>query len=272
MVEPGGGEDLGRIALCLEYDGSGYHGWQSQRDPHVPTIQDKLESALSRVADHQVKVACAGRTDAGVHATNQVVHFESSASREPRAWVNGGNSWLPDDIAIRWARPVSQEFHARFSALSRRYRYVIYNEPVRPALFANKLTWEKYALNEQLMHEEAQCLLGELDFSSFRGVACQSNSPYRNVHHVTVSRSDRLVTIEIQANAFVLHMVRNIAGVLMAVGSGLQQPGWTRQVLEARDRTAGGVTAPAAGLYLVNVDYPQHYGLPRQADGPLFCL
>jgi tRNA pseudouridine38-40 synthase len=267
MIESVADAGLRRIVLGVEYDGSQYHGWQSQRDPQVATVQDELEAALSKVADHKVRVSCAGRTDAGVHATSQVVHFDSAAPRNDRAWVWGSNSLLPDTVSVRWAMQTKPDFHARFSALWRRYRYVIFNDPVRPALSSKLLTWEKHPLNEQLMHEEAQCLIGEHNFNSFRGVACQSNSPNRNVHHVTVSRSGKLVTIEIQANAFVLHMVRNIAGVLMTIGKGLQKPGWTQQVLDACDRTAGGVTAPSAGLFLVGVGYPERFQLPEQVSG-----
>ncbi len=266
----GASPGIKRIALALEYDGSQYHGWQAQRRPGVPTIQEFLESALSQVADQPIRVHCAGRTDAGVHATNQIVHFETTAERDAKAWVFGTNAALPRSISVRWAQPVVDDFHARFSAVSRRYRYVIYNHPVRPSLFSGQLTWERRLLDHQLMHREGQCLLGEQDFTSFRAVACQSKSPFRNVHHLHVWRRDDLVVMEIQANAFVHHMVRNIAGVLMAVGSGKANSGWIKDVLDAKDRTMGGVTAPSYGLYLVDVGYPPQFQIPVSTPGPLF--
>ncbi len=259
-----------RVALALSYDGSRYYGWQSQRKPNVPTVQESLESTLSAIAAAPVTVQCAGRTDRGVHASHQLVSFETPAARSEKAWVMGGNTQLPDGIAIHWARPVEDSFHARFSATARRYRYIILNTPSRPAVLADGVTWYRNPLNTELMHSEAQCLLGERDFTSFRAVACQSNTPMRNVHFVTVSRQRNMVIIDIQANAFLYHMVRNIAGVLMAVGSGAEAPGWTRDVLLAKDRAAAAVTAPPKGLYLVDVSYPEHFGLPATELGPWF--
>lgn len=259
-----------RIALALEYDGSAYFGWQSQRKPQVATVQECLETALSRVADAPLRVQCAGRTDRGVHASHQVVHFDSPAARSPRAWVFGGNSHLPESIAVKWARGVPRNFHARFSAYARRYRYVICNRALRSPHLRHAVTWHDRPLDARLMHEDAQALIGELDFSAFRAAGCQSNSPMRNVHFVEVTRRGDFVVIDIQANAFLHHMVRNVAGVLMAVGAGEAAPGWTRAVLEGRDRTAGGITAPPDGLYLVDVRYPDEFELPAVEPGPIF--
>ena len=259
-----------RVALALSYDGSRYYGWQSQRKPNVPTVQEALENTLSKIADASVLVQCAGRTDRGVHASHQLVHFDTPCARHEKAWVMGANTQLPDGISVHWAKPVNKDFHARFSATARRYRYVILNTASRPAILSQGVTWEKRPLDAELMHREAQCLLGELDFSSFRAVACQSNTPMRNVHFVNVSRVNDFVIIDIQANAFLYHMVRNIAGVLMTVGAGWESPGWTATVLAAKDRTAGGVTAKPEGLYLVDVTYPEQFGLPATVPGPFF--
>lgn len=259
-----------RIALGIEYDGSAYFGWQIQRESKVPTVQGMLEQALSCVANHSVSVLCAGRTDAGVHATAQVVHFEPKVMRSEKAWVFGVNANLPPAIAVKWIRAVPQDFHARFSATARTYRYLINNVPTRPAHASGQLTWVSEPLSAKLMHEEAQCLVGENDFSSFRGSGCQSNTPYRNLHRIDVSRRGNLLCIEVCANAFLLHMVRNIVGVLVAVGKGEQPPGWTADVLAQRDRRRGAVTAPPNGLYLVHVSYPQTFQLPEIPKGPVF--
>lgn len=259
-----------RVALAVSYDGSAYHGWQSQRKPQVATVQDVLQQTLSKIADADVIIHCAGRTDAGVHASYQIVHFDSPADRGEKAWVMGGNTNLPADVAIHWAKPVVPEFHARFSATARRYRYVILNTPARPALLGRGVTWQNQPLDEGLMHRAGQSLLGELDFTSYRAVACQSNTPMRNMHFLNVSRRGQLVIIDLEANAFLQHMVRNIAGVLMAIGTGSKPVEWAHQVLQARDRTQAAATAPPFGLYLVGVSYPEHYGLPQGEPGPYF--
>lgn len=256
-----------RYALGIEYDGSRYHGWQTQQ-PGVQTVQETLEAALTRVANHPVNVVCAGRTDTGVHATGQVIHFDSAASRDERAWVFGGNSNLPPDIAVRWARVVPDSFHARFAAVSRRYRYVIYNHPVRPALFGRQLTWNYRPLDIAAMQAAAGALIGTHDFSAYRGVQCQAKSPVKTVHRLDLYRREALIVLEIEANAFLMHMVRNIAGVLMAIGAGHQTPDWAREVLEGRDRRLGGVTAPPWGLYLVGVGYPPEFAVPDPGYGP----
>lgn len=271
-VEVGAPESAagGRIALAVEYQGGSFYGWQAQRQLQLPTVQETVETALSKIADAPISTVCAGRTDTGVHASHQVVHFNTPTARPSKAWVYGGNTLLPAGIAIKWAVSVAVDFHARFSATARRYRYVILNQPTRSAHFGGLATWFPHKLDAVLMHREAQCLLGEQDFSSFRGAGCQSNTPMRNVHFVKVTRVADLVVVDIQANAFLLHMVRNIVGTLMAVGSGRQPAGWTAEVFAARDRTRAAPTASPQGLYLADVLYPAHFNLPPTEPGPAF--
>jgi tRNA pseudouridine38-40 synthase len=257
-----------RVAMALSYDGSAFRGWQSQRKPHVATVQEALEQSLTEIANTPIKVQCAGRTDACVHASHQIVHFDSPVERNEKAWVSGGNSHLPAGVSIQWAKPVPPTFHARFSATARRYRYLILNTPTRPALLANGVTWQSRSLNEPAMHEAAQALVGELDFSSYRAVACQSNTAMRNVHFVDVSRRGDLVIIDIEANAFLYHMVRNIAGALMSVGTGVKPIKWVKEVLLAKDRTVAAATAQPYGLYLVGVTYPGSFELPMPTSDP----
>lgn len=257
-----------RIALGIEYDGAQYFGWQRQRD--VNTVQQELEQALSKVANHKVDVFCAGRTDAGVHGTGQVVHFDTDSDRNERGWSMGVNANLPDSIAVTWVKHVPDDFHARFTATARRYRYIIYNSKLRPAILNSGLSHYHAPLDENKMHQAAQFLLGENDFSSFRAAQCQSNSPNRFVHFVKVSRHNQFIVIDIKANAFVHHMVRNIAGSLIAVGKGEQPIEWIDEVLQAKDRTLAAETAKPNGLYLIEVDYPEKYQLPTSYAGPLF--
>jgi tRNA pseudouridine38-40 synthase len=251
-----------RIVLGVEYDGRHFHGWQTQKE-NLPTVQDVLEAGLSRVAAAPVKLVCAGRTDAGVHACGQVVHFDTEVQRSERAWVFGTNANIHDAISVQWARPVSGEFHARFSARRRRYRYVIINRPVRSSFAAGRVVWDHRRLDEQRMQQAARYLIGEHDFSAYRAMACQAHSPVRKVTHLDVQREDDLIIIDIEANAFLHHMVRNVAGVLMAIGAGEQAIDWSRKVLETRDRTRGGVTAPPHGLYFMAVEYPSEFGIPQ---------
>ncbi|MCB1679763.1 MAG: tRNA pseudouridine(38-40) synthase TruA [Halioglobus sp.] len=258
-----------RIACRVEYDGSRYCGWQAQ--PHLPvnTVQAALEFALAAVAGAPLRVHCAGRTDSGVHGFGQIVHFDAPAVRSAKAWVLGTNANLPEDIRVHWAVAVPAEFHARFSATARRYRYIIANTPVRPALLAGQVCWHRRPLDALAMRAAAQGLLGERDFSAVRAASCQSRSPMRNVAHSDVWRSGDLLVIDIQANAFLHHMVRNIAGCLLAVGDGRRPVDWLAGVLAGRDRTRAAATAPAQGLYLVDVAYPAVYQLPPTPYGPL---
>ena len=250
-----------RVALGVEYDGSYYCGWQRQKhDPE--SVQQHLEIALSKVANHPVRVICAGRTDTGVHGVGQVVHFDTESERSEKGWIFGCNTNLPDSISVRWAKPVSDEFHARFAAISRAYRYIIYNHPVPPALGIQHLTWNYRTLDVDLMQRAADVLVGEHDFSSFQAQGCQAKSPVRTIHHISLSRHGRLIVMDIQANAFLQHMVRNIAGVLMAIGSGKEPLEWVNEVLTHRNRTLGGVTAPPYGLFFMKVGYPEHFQIP----------
>ncbi len=251
-----------RIALGIEYDGSEFCGWQLQKEA-VRTVQGAVEQALSRVAAHEVRVTCAGRTDTGVHATEQVIHFETEAVRDERAWVYGTNANLPKDVAVLWARPVPEDFHARFSAQRRAYRYVIFTREVRPTFLAYRVTWHYRTLDIERMQTAGNLLLGEHDFSSYRAIACQAKSPVRTLHKLQVTGQGPFIFIDVEANAFLHHMVRNIAGVLMAIGEGERPVDWSREVLEARDRTLGGVTAPPYGLYLTKVVYPEEYAIPQ---------
>lgn len=253
------------IAVGVEYLGTAYSGWQ--RQSHSPSVQAHVEHALSKVANHPVSVYCAGRTDSGVHALGQVIHFESRVERPEKAWVLGGNAHLPDDIAILWAKPMADDFHARFSAISRRYRYVIANQKVRPAVLAGQVTWVREPLDENLMHQAAQQMVGEQDFSAFQAASCQSPTPFRNVFQVTVFRQQRFVIIDITANAFLHHMVRNIAGSLIAVGKQQQPVEWIAQLLSGKDRTQAAATASPAGLYFIQANYAQGIQLPKNEPG-----
>lgn len=259
-----------RHALGVEYDGSGFSGWQRLSKHGEPeregeeTIQAALEQALSFVAGHPVETVCAGRTDAGVHASCQVVHFDSHAVRDPRGWMLGVTSRLPPQVCVRWALPVADDFHARFSARARRYRYRILNRAVRPALGRQYLSWERRPLDADAMHRAAQALLGENDFSAFRTVHCQAPHAMRELQDIGVRRDGDIVEVEVQANAFLHHMVRNIVGSLLMVGSGEQPEGWIAQLLAGRDRTLAGPTAPSAGLVFLGPRYPAQWGLPAE--------
>ena len=249
-----------RYAAGVEYCGARYSGWQKQA--HADSAQSRVEAALSRVAAHALEVVCAGRTDAGVHAAGQVIHFDSEAVREPRAWLFGGNSHLPADIALAWVQPVPAAFHARFSALRRRYRYCVLNRPARPAVAREYLSWEYRPLDEARMAAAAGCLLGRHDFTSFRAAGCQAKSPLREITDLRVRRAGELIEISLEADAFLQRMARNIAGVLLEIGAGKRPVSWAAEVLAARDRACAAVTAPAAGLCLAAVTYPKEYGLP----------
>jgi len=249
-----------RFAAGLEYDGRAYSGWQFQ--PGLTTVQDALQAALGRVADAPIDCICAGRTDAGVHALAQVVHFDSDAARSERAWRLGANTYLPPDVSVVWTREVAAHFHARYSALSRSYCYLISNRDSRPGLDTGRVTWERRPLDAPRMHAAAQVLLGEHDFSGFRAIECQSKTPVRRIEHLAVGRHGDWVRIDVTANAFLHHMVRNIAGLLMTVGYGESPPERVAAVLASRDRKTSAATAPPDGLYLAAVSYPPEFGLP----------
>lgn len=250
-----------RLALGLEYDGRGYAGWQHQG--HSRAVQTVVEAALARVADHPVRVTAAGRTDSGVHATLQVIHFDTEVTRSARGWMLGTNSNLPPDVSVQWVQPVDAGFDARRSALARTYRYLIDNRLARPALGHGRATWERRPLDAARMHEAAQALLGEHDFSAFRALSCQARSATRRVDVARVWREGELVQFEIRANAFLHHMVRNVVGSLLEIGAGEQAVGWLAALLAERDRGAAGATARPDGLYLIDVEYPPEFGLPR---------
>jgi tRNA pseudouridine38-40 synthase len=253
-----------RIAMGVEYDGGAYSGWQLQH--HADTVQARLEAAVGRVAAAPVRVHCAGRTDAGVHATGQVVHFDTQASRSSRSWVLGANSNLPDDIAVRWAQEVAPDFHARFSATGRHYRYLILCRQTRSALWRGRAVWTHKTLHLARMRTAGSLLVGRHDFTSFRALACQAKSPVRTLRYLRLGRRGELLTLEVGADGFLHHMVRNIAGVLMAIGSGEASIQWAAELLAVRNRAFGGVTAPPHGLYLAGVDYPAHFQLPPLGD------
>ena len=256
---------MARIAIGVEYDGSAYSGWQAQ--PHAPSVQGELERALSIVADHRVELTAAGRTDAGVHALMQVAHFDTAATRPEQAWVLGGSAESAEDVSVLWAREVPDDFHARFSALSRGYLYRIVNRKVRPALDRARACWVRRPLDADAMQAAAQCLLGEHDFSAFRAAECQSTTPVRRLTAIAVRRDADCVEVRVTANAFLHHMVRNLAGTLIRVGVGDEPPAWVGDVLRSRDRTRAGATAPPQGLYFVGVDYETRYGLPSRDPG-----
>lgn len=257
-----------RVALGIEYEGSDFRGWQIQQEG-VRTVQACLEKALGKVADHPVAVICAGRTDAGVHAIGQVVHFDTEAQRSLRSWVLGSNTYLPADISVVWAQSVPARFHARFSALARHYRYVILNRPVRSALQRRRAAWFHRPLDAARMSAAGRYLLGEHDFSSFRALGCQAKHPVRTIYSLAVQQQGDLIVLEVEANAFLHHMVRNIAGVLMAIGTGERPIHWIQEVLEVRNRTLGGVTAPPEGLYLLKVRYSEEFDLPSASIAEL---
>lgn len=262
-------EGMHRVALGVEYNGAKFHGFQKQSSG-VDTVQARLELGLSKVADEEVSLVCAGRTDAGVHATNQVVHFDTLAERPMKAWTRGVNALLPDTVSVKWAQLVEPFFHARFGAHCRTYRYVIANTPVRPALACEQLTWVRESLDLDAMQEAASHLVGEHDFSSFRAAQCQARSPVRTMHHLHIARRGELIVIELQANAFLHHMVRNIMGVLLAIAKGERPVAWIKEVLAARDRRSADVTAKPHGLHLVSVAYPEKFELPLSQPGPIF--
>lgn len=258
-----------RYAIGIEYDGSAFHGWQRQQDG-VPTIQEELEKALSQIANTPVELVGAGRTDKGVHALEQVAHFDTQAQRSTYNWLRGLNALLPRAISVRWVHPVSDAFHARFSAERRCYRYFIHNSANRPALFHQQLGWEYRPLDVAAMQEAAQLLLGKHDFGAFRAADCQAQSAVKTLERLEVQQQGQLLMVEAQADGFLMHMVRNLTGTLLAVGAGERPAQWAAQVLLSKDRRQGGIAAPANGLFMHWVGYPPVFGLPQQRAYPLF--
>jgi len=257
-----------RIVLGIEYDGSSFHGWQ--RQSHAASVQTSLEESLSLVAAHKVEVTCAGRTDTGVHATAQVIHFDCLNARPEKAWLKGANSLLPSSISIRYTKTISKEFHARFSAYSRSYLYIIDNSPIKPAIMSQGLTWFNKKLDVEKMNRACEYFIGEQDFSSLRSSQCQSHSANRCITVLDCRRYNNFVVIEVSANAFLHHMVRNIVGILLEIGDGRKTSEWAKQVITAKNRCHGGITAAANGLYLVGVGYPEQFNLPSGIRPPLF--
>ena len=249
-----------RIAIGMEYDGTAYNGWQRQKTG--VGVQSLVEQALSQVANDSIEVVCAGRTDSGVHASGQVVHFDTQVNRSERDWLLGCNSILPDDVNARWVAEVEDDFHARYSATARTYRYLIHNRITRSALYRDRAWWVHQPLDEAVMQAGARLLLGKHDFSAFRAAGCQASTPVREVSIIEIERQQEWLTMTIRANAFLQHMVRNIMGLLIAIGHGDERPEWAGQVLASRDRTTGGIAAPAQGLTLVAVHYPEQCGVP----------
>ncbi len=249
-----------RIALGIEYDGSRFLGWQTQ--PAGGAVQDALEPALAGIAATPVSVTCAGRTDRGVHARGQVVHFDTAAERPDNAWVRGVNALLPESVAVRWARRVPEDFHARYSARSRTYRYELVNRAVRPAIAARHAGWFHLPLDEARMQQAAALLLGEHDFSAFRAAECQAKTSVRTLHQLEVTRRGEWLAFTVKANAFLHHMVRNLVGTLVYIGKGKHPPEWARELLDSRDRTKAAPTFGPEGLYLERIEYEPKWGLP----------
>ena len=260
-----------KIAFGVEYEGTAYSGWQRQQHT-TQTIQEQLENAISVIASCPTAIHCAGRTDKGVHATGQVIHIATAAKRSCLSWLRGVNSQLPRDINIRWVQYVDQAFHARYSAYRRAYRYIINNHTrYRSAILRNRTGWVYRQLDVHQMNIAADYLLGEHDFSSFQSAACQAKTPIKTIHRVAVRREHTLVWVDVEANAFLHHMVRNIVGTLVAVGTGAKAASWIRQLLHAKDRCQAGVTASPGGLYLIGVWYPRQFKIP-QSNTPMILL
>lgn len=256
-----------KVALGVEYEGTRFAGWQVQ--PSQRTVQGSLEKALSFVANHPVKTVAAGRTDSGVHALQQVAHFETSVIRDERSWILGLNSNLPSDMNVTWAKPVDDNFSARFSALNRSYRYLILNRVSRPSIHADKVWWIFAPLNVDLMQAAADLLVGHHDFSAFRAKECQAHSPIKTVEHITVTKQGDFIAIDVKAQSFLHHMVRNLVGVLVPIGEGRKPVEWAQQVLEGQSRAHGGITSPPDGLYFIKVEYPEQYKLPTVSAFPV---
>ena len=259
-----------KYAACIEYDGSAYYGWQYQ--DHAPSVQGDVEKAISKVANHLVKVVCAGRTDTGVHGVGQIIHFNSDADRSIDSWQFGTNSNLPGTLVMRWVKLVDDSFHARFSAVARRYRYIILNRGTRPAILTKRVAWHRRPLDHESMQVASKFLLGEQDFTSLRAAGCQAKHAVRTIHDINVSRQGDFICLDVKANAFLYHMVRNIAGTLFVIGEGKQPVEWLPELMQKKDRRGAGATAPPGGLYFVHVDYPKQFNLPTDYTLPAFNL
>jgi tRNA pseudouridine38-40 synthase len=256
-----------RIALGVEYAGTAFCGWQYQ--PHARTVQEELQKAVSKVANHEVEVFAAGRTDTGVHALNQVVHFDTESQRSQRGWLLGINANLPKDVSVNWVRPVSEEFNARFSAIKRSYRYLILNRLSRSAVHHQRMWWHYHPLDIERMRAAAAQLIGRHDFSAFRASECQAKSPVKTLDKIDIIKQHDCIAIDVEARSFLHHMVRNLVGVLTAIGNGSKPVEWAGEVLRSADRSCGGITAPPEGLYLVDVRYPAQYALPTVSGFPV---
>jgi len=258
-----------RILLSVEYDGTNYHGWQEQDNPN--TIQGKIQEAIFRFSQEKIKIAVAGRTDAGVHATGQIAHFDTTINRPINSWVMGLNSLLPDDIRINNVRIINDKFHARFSALSRTYRYILYNNKVKPCLNRNKVSWYYLSeLNELDMQHSANKLIGIKDFSCFRSANCQSNSPIRKINDIIITRKNDYLYIDINANSFLYNMVRNLVGTLVLIGSGEKDINWIDDLLKSKERDKAGKQFPACGLYLINIEYDPKFKIDMRINYPIY--
>lgn len=257
---------LNRIAACIEYCGANYNGWQRQKN--APSVQAEVEKAISKVANEDITIITAGRTDTGVHGIGQTIHFDTVSQREPYHWLRGVNTYLPDDISLIWTKNVTSDFHARFGARERRYRYIILNRSVSPSYLHGRVTWHPVKLNPDLMRAASTALLGKHDFSAFRAAGCQSKDPVKEIRTLNVSNEGEWIWLDVAADGFLHHMVRNIAGVLMRIGQSLESVEWAREVLISGDRTKAGMTAPADGLYFVSVHYDPKFALP---DTPKVC-
>jgi len=259
---------LRRIAACVEYCGAQYSGWQYQAN--APSVQARVERAISRVADADTRVAAAGRTDAGVHGGGQVIHFDTRARRLPHEWLRGVNTHLPHDIALLWTREVGADFHARFAAVARAYRYVLFNRAVAPTGLRGRVAWHPPAVEVAPMREAAAALIGRHDFSAYRGAHCQAKHPHRDLRRLDIGRAGEWLWLDFTADGFLHHMVRNIVGTLVRIGEGVESPAWAGELLAGRERSAAGPTAPAAGLYLTGVTYAPRHRLPPPPPPPRF--
>lgn len=259
---------LRRIAACVEYCGANYRGWQYQSN--APSVQARVERAVSRVADADTRVIAAGRTDAGVHGGGQIIHFDTRARRAPVEWRRGVNTHLPDDIALIWTREVGGDFHARFAACARAYRYIILNRPVAPSYLRSRVAWHALPLDDAPMRRAAAAFIGRHDFSAFRGAQCQAKHPHRDLRRISIGRAGEWLWLDFTADGFLHHMVRNLVGTLVRIGEGVERPAWAGELLAGRDRSAAGPTAPAAGLYLTTVTYAPRHRLPPPPPPPRF--